>query len=415
MNYAGLRMNYFSQKTILSSINHLIPFLLGIFLFLSPFDHTTSIKEICFHLSIFLTLLLALFKKTHFSFRTPLSIPVFLFVFWSFLSTFWALDRQNSVHDFRVLLLNQVMLFFLLVNFFNSKKRFLYLTWVVVFSATAFTASGLFYNYIVLGNSLTDRYSATLSSEFPINFMGTLSVLSIVLCLHYLFSEIRLSYKVMFVFCLLPPIAASFLSQSRGTLFALFIAVTMHLIFKNIKLLLVFLLSIFVIFTFTPLKKRLDLTSLQRRIQINRVVLEVMKDFPFTGIGFGMENFRRNLDLNKYIERVPPKHRTSSIEYPHNILLCIAVRTGIIGLGFFLLMFYVSIKMIWQIMTRGKSIYMRRWGHTIFSGLAAYYTIGIVEPLFVFRTSATVFYTLMAMATIIFRLNRDYVYDREDG
>jgi hypothetical protein len=64
------------------------PVLMGIFLFFTPFSHTTAIKEICFYLSVFIVLILICFNKINFSFKSPLTLPFALFTIWAFIGLF---------------------------------------------------------------------------------------------------------------------------------------------------------------------------------------------------------------------------------------------------------------------------------------------------------------------------------------
>ena len=64
-----------SKEKILNILTLSVPILMGIYLFFNPFSHTTAIKEICFYLSVFIVLILICFKKIHFSFKSPLTLP----------------------------------------------------------------------------------------------------------------------------------------------------------------------------------------------------------------------------------------------------------------------------------------------------------------------------------------------------
>ncbi|HYA15787.1 MAG TPA: hypothetical protein VEF33_15735, partial [Syntrophales bacterium] len=70
-----------------------------IFIMRNPFPKTTAIEEITFYGAVLILLFLLIFKKTTFSLRTPLSIPFALFILWSFVSLFFALNKFNSIHD----------------------------------------------------------------------------------------------------------------------------------------------------------------------------------------------------------------------------------------------------------------------------------------------------------------------------
>jgi hypothetical protein len=113
-----------SREKIFKILNLSVPILMGIFIFFNPFPHTTSIKEICFYGSVIIVLILIYFKKIDFSFRSPLTLPFALFTAWAFIGLFFALDKGNSLHDFRAHLLKYLVLYYILVNFFNSRKPF---------------------------------------------------------------------------------------------------------------------------------------------------------------------------------------------------------------------------------------------------------------------------------------------------
>ena len=131
-----------------------IPFLMGIFIFFNPFPHTTAIKEICYYLSVIIVTILILSKNIDFTFKTPLLLPFGLFILWSFLSIFFAFDKENSIHDFYFHLIRYIILYYILINFFNSEKRLVYLSWVIIISSSIFIIGGLIYYYFILEENL---------------------------------------------------------------------------------------------------------------------------------------------------------------------------------------------------------------------------------------------------------------------
>ena len=123
---------------IFDFLNQSVPVLIGIFIFFNPFPHTTAFKEISFYLSVFIVVVLILFGRTEFSFKTPLLVPFGLFVFWAFIGIFFALNKENTIHDFYSHLIRYVILYFIIINFFNSKKRLICLSWIIIISSTVF-------------------------------------------------------------------------------------------------------------------------------------------------------------------------------------------------------------------------------------------------------------------------------------
>ena len=96
---------------IFDFLNQSVPVLMGVFIFFNPFPHTTAIKEISFYLSVVIVVALVPFKKTEFSLKTPMLVPFGLFVFWSFLSIFWALNVENTIHDLYSHLIRYIIIY----------------------------------------------------------------------------------------------------------------------------------------------------------------------------------------------------------------------------------------------------------------------------------------------------------------
>ena len=49
---------------------------------------------------------------------------------------------------------------------------------------------------------------------------------------------------------------------------------------------------------------------------------------------------------------------------------------------------------------------IKAWGYCTVISFVVYCTIGVVEPVFLFKASAIVFYIILAMITILWRLNQ---------
>jgi len=397
---------------LFESLNQSIPVLLGVFIFFNPFPHTTSIKEICFFLSVFIVLVLLLFKKTKFSLKTPLFLPFGLFVGWAFLGLFFALNKENSIHDFFSHLLKYIVLYYILINFFNSRKRLVALSWTIIISASIFSIGGLFYYYFILGNSLATRYALGLFTAIPTNLIGIITVFAIILSLHHLYSEIHLYRRAILIICLFPLFAATFLTQTRSSLLALFLAVIISL-FKNKRILVALLCAMLIVIAVTPIKNRIRSSNVNiitaLRMEINHLTFEIVKDYPIIGTGFGMQTYKR-IDLSGYNERVPAKYRYKKIHNdPHNMLFSILVRVGFVGLALFLYIIFTFLRMCWKSTKYGKDDFIKNWGLCVTSAFIAFFVIGIFEPVFS-HVHEVVLFTIFAMITILWRVNKE-IYD----
>ena len=424
--------------------------LMGIFIFFNPFPHTTSIQEISFYLSVFLVVLGIIFKKMPFSFKSPLSLPLVLFTLWAAIGLFFALDRDNSLHDFYSHLLKYLMLYYMLINVFNSKKRLEYLSWIIIISAALFCVGALGYEYLILGVAESSARFGVRFVQNPTNLMGVITLFAAILSAHHLMEKGRhWWYHVLFAFCLLALLAVTVLTQSRSNFVAMGM-VAVILLSKYKKVLLAFVVLFVLIICLTPIKDRFYLSesgisgkpSILHRISIAYISCEIIKDYPIFGTGFGIKTFqnRKAIDPKAYNARLPKKYRMDEwaqrfphlkayeeqlsknsvtdegspkesgiIEYlfkrPHNMFLIIGVRMGLVGLLFFLYLWFVAGKMCWKTMRYGKSAFLKGWGHCVTAAFVMFLVKGSLDPIFTHLTEVVLF-TILAMITIVWKLNQ---------
>jgi len=409
-NIINNRMKLNSQKFIANFelskfLEQSIPVLIGIFIFFNPFPHTTAIKEISFYLSVFIVFILIVLRKIDFSFKTTLLIPFGLFIIWSFIGLFFALDKENSIHDFYSHLLRYIILYYIIINYFNSKKRLMYLSWVIVISSALFIIGRLFYYYFILGGSLSSRFG--LFEQGSVNIIGVIAVFAFTLALNNLFNENHLYLKVFLTFSFMTLFLGLFMTQTRSSLIAVLIALIV-LFHRNKKYMFVFLSFILLMGAISPMKQRLQSSAdeITDRISINYLALEVIKEYPIIGIGFGLQTFGR-LDLKKYQKKLLPKYQTRRIiADAHNIVLDVAVRLGVVGLVFFFYIIFVFFKMCWGIIKYGKNDFIKNWGGCLAAAFIAVFVIGLFQPIFSHMPEVVVC-TIFSMTTIVWRLNNE--------
>jgi len=397
-----------ADRRISNLLNQSVPLLMGIFIFFAPFPHTTAIKEICFYISVSFVLILFSFKEIDFSFKTPLSIPFAVFAVWAFVGIFFALDVGNSIHDFYAHLLKHLAIYFLLVNFFNSRKRLEILSWIIIISAMVFSIGAMIYFYAILKTPISGRLG-TGFLEMHVDYIGFVTLFAILLSLHHFPRETNLYRKFILLVCLLGISMATLLTQSRGTLIAAVFAFIV-LLPKNKKTLIVFFVLFLIGVGITPgLKNRMNLRDALNapRIGINLTSWEIIKDYPIMGIGFGMQTYgnKNFLDLDKYNTRIPPKYRRPSvIGSPHNSLADVAVRTGLVGLALYLYILFICALMGWKIIKYGKNDFIRDWGLCIMAAFVGIFIQGIFSD-GTFGPQAIILYTIFAMMTILWHFD----------
>jgi O-antigen ligase len=394
---------------LFESLNLCIPILLGIFIFFNPFPYVTAIQEISFYSPVLILLILIVLKRTDFSWRTPLSIPFLLFVLWSFCGLFFALNKENSIHDFYAHLLKYVIVFYLLFNFFKTKERLLILIWTIVVSTAIYSVWMMVYFYLILGNPLSTKLGLFMD-EIPSNLVGISTLFALLLSIYQLTKEKVVYRKIILTISLCATAVATLATQTRGAILALFVSLFISFP-KNRKILTVFFLFLAIAIFLMPVKDILTPHALMNRFRVgDREKIwycfgEIIKDHPITGIGFGMQTYFDENLLNNCNERVPIEYRQDiPLKAPHNLVIDIAVRVGIVGLLLFFYIIFVLGRMSWQIIKSGKDDFISHWGLCFVAAFVAVFIQGFLENTMT-GPPAIIFYTIMAMITILWHLN----------
>jgi len=389
---------------IFAFLKQSIPVLMGTFVFLNPFPHITAIKEICFYLSVLFCLALIVTKKIEFSFRTPLSLPFLIFTCWVTFTTFFAIDKQNSIHDLYSHLIKYVIFYYVMVNFATSKKHLVALSWTIIISTSFFSLGSVIYEYAMLGSSIHHRFGLSLV-QTPTNLIGVVTLFGIILCLRGLLTQTNSAKKIFFFLCLMPLSAVTLLTRTRSNIIAL--GATLILIFpfnKKAAFAVVGCTLLLTSITHHPSRWQLNHLLNNERLGMCRIAYEVIKDYPFMGIGFGMQTYGKKLDLEQFKARVTNWSRPLYVlEYPHNMFVSIAVRTGVFGFLIFLLLLGTSFRMCFHLIRNAKDSFFKNWGYCVLSLLVMFLIKGLFEPVLTHLTEVVLF-TILSMITILWRL-----------
>lgn len=389
-----------------------IPVLVGVFVFFNPFPHNTAIKEITYYLSILSVFILIILRKINFSFKTPLMIPFSLFILWSFIGLFFALDKKNSIHDFYSHLLRYIILYYIISNYFKSYKLLSRLSWIVILSTTIFSLGIIIYFYFILGLSMSNRlgsYANIALNQTPLNVICILVLFATILSFYKLFTEKYLFYRhLILIFCILNLFVVVLLTRSSAALMAIIIG-CIPLSLKSQKHLIAFLgitfAGIILLVSFFSSFKDLIVYRINTdpRVPTMYVAAEVIKDHPIIGIGFGMQTFGK-LDLIEYQKKIPPKYHQPGVIVtdPHNMLLDITVRLGVVGFVLFCFITFSFFKMCWEIVKYGKDNFVKNWGNCLAAALIAVFVIGLFQPIFS-HMPEVVICTIFSMTTVVWR------------
>ena len=390
-----------------SVLNYSIPVFMGIYLFTNPLP-VASVNEFCFYLSVLALILLLVFRKTTFTLRSPLTLPFILFFLWAVFGLFFTLDFKNTLHDLRGHFLEYVIVFFLLVNYFNSPKRLKMLALIAIASATIFSIYAITVYYFIEGFPFSARLGLTFRGEMTTDYIGFITIFGICLSLHFLYKSKNIFYKILLVSCFFIMTITTLLTQSRGSLLG-FLAALVILCFHNKKNIIFIIITIFIIILVPGIKERATMDGFTKdiRIKMNRLTIEAIKDHPIVGVGFGMEIYgnKNVLDLEKLNKQLPLEYQQNGVivASPHNTILDIAVRTGVVGLVLFLYILITSLWMLWRTLKLKKGEYFKSWAICFFACFVSY----MIPALFAdttFGPRVVIFYAMLAMITILWNI-----------
>ncbi|MGO9138897.1 MAG: O-antigen ligase family protein [Syntrophales bacterium] len=246
--------------------------------------------------------------------------------------------------------------------------------------------------------------------EIPSNIIGITTLFGLLLSLYQLTREDIIYRKIILTICVCATTVATLATQTMGAILAMIVSLIV-LSLRNKKALLFFLFFLALVTSVMPIKYKLtpgafiDKIRADPRINIWYNYFEIIKDHPVIGIGFGMQTTYDDNLLNKYNEKVPAEYREPiPHKAPHNLLIGVAVRTGLVGLILFLYIIFKFFQVSWRIIKSGKDDFIRHWGLCFLAAFVAVFIQGQFENT-MSGPPVIVFYTIMAMMTILWRLN----------
>jgi O-antigen ligase len=391
-----------------------IPFLLAVHTAINPFPHKTAVENISFYASLSFAVILFVAGKRTFHFRNPLTLPFVLFAAWSLVGLLFALDRQNAVHDVFAHLIRYLILLYLVVHFFPDEKRLSVLIGVVILSSTVFALWVMILFYVVQGFPVSTKLGLFTIDELSSNIIGTLTLFPMILALGWLIRDKTPCGRAAALMCMAILGIATLATMARSALVAMAVSLAVmipslmkkkHIFVSLVVLLLLALLVMPVSVRFSPsdLTEKLNKTD---RLRIALTYIEIVKDYPIVGIGFGMEGYGETSLLDKYNARLPAQHRQPvPAKAPHNSLIDVAVRTGLVGLAFFLYTIYAFVKMAIGLIRKGSSSYVREWSLCILAAFAALFTQSLFENT-LSGPPAIALYVVMGMMTVVWRMEQ---------
>ncbi len=192
---------------------------------------------------------------------------------------------------------------------------------------------------IITGRDNTRLTGLVNSSTYHAHGNAVLFII-LVSCLYFSIKKLNLAWQIFSFFSTILLGLSIFLTFTRGIWISIFISSVLVLLFLDWKKLFYFIFGSAILFGLffqvsPKFKDRILMTNVQsneERISLFKVNVQIWKEYPLLGIGYG-ENLRRN---REYWDRPEWRKPTGYItSHAHNQFLNVLSSTGILGLFFF--------------------------------------------------------------------------------
>ncbi|MBE6081476.1 polymerase [Acidilutibacter cellobiosedens] len=413
--YFELPLKYFAALFMGTVVGILILHDIKIGIFLAPLfiPFLPDMAGLIYLIFIFAAFLYkGTFKRINPLTTNSIDTPIALFVIAITISTITSLNPMGSFRDFAIHI-SAIAFAFTVMNSIDNKKDLNILLTVMVFSATLIALYG-FYQYKV-GVKMEDKWldmannpgvTTRIFSVFgnP-NILAEYLIMSTPVSIGLFWYNKRFYKKVMFLVTSLILMLALILTLSRGGWlgFAFGMLVFVLLVEKRLLLLLiplgiggVYLLPETIMNRIMSIGNLAD-SSNAYRIKIWKIAIDIIKDFPIAGVGFGYIPFKQVFET--YIRTMPAYHA-------HNTYLETLAEMGIGGFIIFIILIFILYKYsIKKLIVNQKDRYIRTVSAGVLSGLSAILAHGAVENVLYLPKIIITFWFLVSFILVLMRIS----------
>lgn len=311
-----------------------------------PFAHTAAIQSLLY-LGAFILWIIKMKQEKNFvvDFKDMLT-PICLFGGTIILSFFTSLSPSYSISEFKSEYLTQLLLFLTLVNTVDKKNisKFLFCQ---VLASLVMSVYGILEFYFFLQSPSPFPRANSLANDY--NFLSCYLIMVMPFMLYFIFTTKKYTHKILYTLILTLNIWCLLLTYSRGAWVAAILIFTLFALFKEKKLIFVFIILLAIFAAFAPkhmlqrgkslieVKEFTKEATISSRLYLWNFGLNEIKKSPFTGNGYGRDTF---------LKAYPELTEGQTNWHTHNLFIDIALETGIQGiLAFLFLMFFIFAKM----------------------------------------------------------------------
>jgi len=304
-------------------------------------------------------------KKSKGVLRTPLDLPIIIFVIIGFISIFNSSFLKQSLTVTPGFIAGILFGYYLVFSNITDKKFLKKFVLVMVLGGTTTACIGIF-QYLIWG---TERTSATLANP---NVLASYLAMMIPIVFSLLLYESKKSKKkLLLTFSLITMVICLILTRSRAGWLALVGAMSFLLLIEKKKrlavgltLIIIVVASILIPSVNARLRTIFDLIVNKERIYGAKSALQMIKDYPLTGIGV-------NTFYHVYPQYQLPEAKEHLV-HAHNIFLQIGAEIGLFGVVTLLWLLIRVFKIGWEILRKAKDDYLRALAIGLLASLIAF-------------------------------------------
>jgi O-antigen ligase len=223
---------------------------------------------------------------------------------------------------------------------------------------------------VIKGASLQDRFGLP-EIGVDINHIGFLAAPALFITIALFTDSTSVVKNPVLFLSMISTISAIVLSGTKGALLGVIVPIT-FLFTKHKKIIMVTLLCLLLLIIISPFKNKLHIHAIENavgaevetyRFSIWHDYLQTVKKYPVGGIGYGMQSYNRDLFIrnNFKLPNIANSKNGTAFFMPHNTLIDLAVRTGIIGTCFFLYCLYTYFRVGWSLYKNINDVFIKNW------------------------------------------------------
>jgi len=340
--------------------------------FIMPFKHTASIEAIALLLPLIAWIVkLRYVPDAHFI-KTPLNFPIMYWGIVVALASIGSISPAYSFYEFRSQFLKQIILFFIVINNIKTNKQILRIVYILAISACVFSIYGI-YGYF--NNTLTEYGRATGAFD-SYSRSAMYCALVIPLILTVFFHTKNKYIKLVLILSAVLTGILLVLTFTRGPWAMLFVTLLILLFRKSKKILIAFLAALLLLGIFyKPVTGRVKFTfefkeginrALSGRLTLWHNSLQIIKEHPMLGVGYGPNIFRKMYLHPEYKFYTTDPCGNFQQSDAHNLYLQIPIETGIVGLLVFMYLLVRYIEYAYKSYKQTKDYFRKDMLSTIF-------------------------------------------------